>query len=84
MLYGGCNQFEIHQSIVQNQTAVVCNFNYDGFTIEIFGQSVPVLQQNGFLHMMIEYRLLALAGRDVQYRIRQLKTTRFKNRARLL
>ncbi|MFF2089478.1 DUF4269 domain-containing protein [Paenibacillus sp. NPDC058174] len=72
-LYGTCNQFEIHQSIVQNQTAIVCNFNYEGFTIEIFGQGIPVLKQNGYLHMVIEYRLLVLAGRDAQDQIRQLK-----------
>ncbi|GGG70053.1 DUF4269 domain-containing protein [Paenibacillus radicis (ex Gao et al. 2016)] len=73
MLYGKYNHFEIHQSIIQNQKIIVCNFNYEGFNIEIFGQGIPVLQQNGFLHMMIEYRLLVLAGRDAHDSIRQLK-----------
>lgn len=73
MLYGECNQFEIHQLKIQNQTAIVCNFIYEGFNIEIFGQGIPVFKQNGFLHMMIEYRLLVFAGIDARDSIRQLK-----------
>lgn len=70
MLYGKYNRFEVYP---YNDSAIVCNFNFEGFDIEIFGQNSPVVKQNGYLHMMIEFRLLALAGTDARYKIRELK-----------
>jgi len=73
-LYRKYNRFEIHQTSIHVESSViVCNFNYEGFNIEIFGQDCPVVEQNGYLHMIIEYRLLALAGLDARDKIRQLK-----------
>jgi hypothetical protein len=42
--------------------AVVACFAHGGETIEVFGQDRAVARQAGFRHMVVEARLLALAG----------------------
>lgn len=54
------------------------SFVSDGFCVEIFGQPQPVLQQNGYCHMLIEQRLLALGGEALRAEIRRLKTLGMK------
>lgn len=42
--------------------AVIGRFSADGWSFEIFGQSMPVSRQHGWRHFLIERRLLALGG----------------------
>lgn len=44
--------------------AVVASFTAEGWVIEVFGQARPVSEQQGWRHLLIERRLLALGGRD--------------------
>lgn len=53
--------------------AIVYLFKYQSFIIEIFGQSKDVLQQNAYLHMIAEYRILSLANKDFKKKIIALK-----------
>lgn len=65
--------FTLHGEIVKGLPAVICRFSYMGFPFEIFGQPVPVLEQNAYLHMVAEYRLLQMAGPEAKEAIRSLK-----------
>ncbi|WP_127529848.1 DUF4269 domain-containing protein [Paenibacillus kobensis] len=73
-LYRHYEGFEIGQTILQDKSdAAVCGFVYDGFCIEIFGQNRPVMKQNGYLHMAVEHRLLAMTDPGTKEHIRRLK-----------
>lgn len=37
---------------------VKVNFSFSGFDFEIYGQQQPAIEQNAYLHMIIEYQLL--------------------------
>lgn len=65
--------FTVRKSSIREIPSVVSNFNFNGFPIEIFGQPIPVFQQNGYLHMDIEERLLKIAGEQAKEGIRKLK-----------
>ena len=52
---------------------IVCSFFYDSFPIEIYGEQKPVKQQNAYLHMITEYRILNLANNDFKQAILSLK-----------
>jgi len=51
----------------------VARFNHDGFPVEIFGQARPVTEQNAYIHMVVEYRLLRIGGNAAREAIRGLK-----------
>jgi hypothetical protein len=43
---------------VRGITTLKANFNYQGFEFELFAQPVPVIEQNAYVHMVIEAALL--------------------------
>jgi hypothetical protein len=51
----------------------VAKLDTDDFEIEFFAQERPTSQQNGYRHMLIEARLLDLAGEKAREAIRQMK-----------
>ena len=53
--------------------STICNFELEGFPIEIFGQNKPVAQQNAYLHMMAEYKIIQKKGEDFKQKIIDLK-----------
>src|SRR5690554_4650139 len=57
---------------------LVCNFCYKGWLFEIFGQSKPTVEQNGFKHMIIENRILKIIGSRSNEWIRDLKKSGLK------
>lgn len=65
-------------NIKKRKNYVVCSFFYDGFPIEIYGEQKPVKQQNAYLHMLAEYKILNLAGSRFKQAIIQLKQNGFK------
>ncbi|MFD0590929.1 DUF4269 domain-containing protein [Paenibacillus sp. GCM10027627] len=77
-LYGKHSGFRIQNDQIRQGPVTVCQFYYEGFEIELFGQSRPVEKQNGYLHMLIESRLLALAGPQAREDIRKLKKLGYK------
>lgn len=46
---------------INSVESVVVNFSYGGHAFEIFAQARPVHEQDGFRHLLAEYRLLQLA-----------------------
>ncbi|QED48922.1 DUF4269 domain-containing protein [Cytobacillus dafuensis] len=57
-LYGDKSEFRSKQTNIRNSPVIKVNFMFEGFEFELFGQPKPVLKQNAFLHMLIEYRLM--------------------------
>ena len=83
--YGTYPHFTISQrTAVPNQPPyVIASFQTTSgdtttWTVEIFGQAVPVGRQNAYRHMLIEYRLLQRFGTALQRRMRALKLTGVK------
>ncbi|WP_248929768.1 DUF4269 domain-containing protein [Paenibacillus hamazuiensis] len=50
------------------------NFMCDHWPVEVFGQAVPTVKQNGFRHMVIEARLLQLFGESFKRKIIEMKS----------
>jgi hypothetical protein len=72
-LFGGYPGFQVRQKSILNVPTALVRFNFQGFPFELFGQPVPAFQQRGFRHMVVEWRLLQLAGSSAAEEIRQLK-----------
>lgn len=62
---------DIHN--IGNVPSFVANFCYREFKIELFCQAIPTQQQNSYIHMIVEDRLLALAHPLARLKIRELK-----------
>lgn len=56
-----------------NEELVICNFQVESFPIEIFAQNKPTTQQNAYLHMMAEYKILKEKGEEFKQKIIDLK-----------
>lgn len=56
----------------------VANFSYKGLAIEIYAEPQPVENQNGFRHMIIEDRILKIAGNIFRHEIVKLKLSGYK------
>lgn len=70
--------FQIHEREISGIESVVANFFVGNFEIEIFGQNIPVSQQYGFRHMIIEAEILEIYGEDFRRKIIELKKQGFK------
>lgn len=70
--------FSIREIQMDGQDSVVANFIKGDFEIEIFGQNIPVTQQNGYRHMLIEHEILQAEGEDFRQQIIQLKEKGYK------
>jgi len=64
---------KIETIIINEIESTICNFILDGFPIEIFAQNKPVTQQNAYLHMISEYKILQEKGEDFKQKIIELK-----------
>lgn len=69
------SEFDLNiEAIVINETeSVVCYFKLEEFPIEIFGQNKPTTQQNAYLHMIAEYKILQEKGDNFRQKIIDLK-----------
>ena len=65
--------FSIQSTLIDAQQTVVANFSLESYPIEIFGQSVPVTDQQAFRHLLIEYALLVRHGESFKERVLQRK-----------
>lgn len=64
---------KVEYPIVNGEKCITLNFILDGFPIEIFGQNKPTKQQNAYLHMIAEYKILKEKGEEFKQRIIELK-----------
>jgi hypothetical protein len=58
--------------------AFVASFTHDGTPYEVYAAPVPVHEQAGFRHMIVEGRLLAIGGHALRERVRDAKCTGHK------
>ncbi len=70
--------FCIQQINVNGQPTIIATFKDEYFPYEIFGQAVPVNQQNAYLHMLIESFLLGVGGDRARRTIRGMKANGIK------
>lgn len=71
--YQELNGFNCSIKKVDNNPRIVSSFQYKEWTIEVFGQTLPPHQQNGYKHMIIEDRILNILGTKGKEKIRKLK-----------
>jgi len=66
-------EFQIQERKISGLNSIVANFLIANFKIEIFGQNIPVQEQFGFRHMIIEAKILEEKGEDFRQKIIELK-----------
>ncbi len=71
--FGLFQKFRIRQTNKFDSPAVIAGFKTDGFEIEIFGQNIPVKQQNAYRHIIIENKLLTEKSEPFKKEIIRLK-----------
>lgn len=67
-----------HMFLDRLRDVYVANFEYSGLPIEIYAESRPTLDQNGYRHMVVEDRIMKLAGDGFRQKIIRLKEQGFK------
>ncbi|MGX7668686.1 DUF4269 domain-containing protein [Flavobacterium pedocola] len=70
--------FKIKEVFIENLETVVASFFTDGFEIEIFGQNLPVKEQMGYRHMIIENRILKEKDDNFRRSVIELKRNGMK------
>jgi hypothetical protein len=70
--------FTLSKVIVNEEQTVIANFLIEDFELEIFGQAVPVRDQAGYKHMIIEYKILQEKGGEFRNQIIALKKQGYK------
>lgn len=65
--------FKSYQININHEETVVATFTIDNWDFEIFGQNIPTKQQNGYRHMIAEYKLLQQHGEAFRQQILTLK-----------
>ncbi|MRG87149.1 DUF4269 domain-containing protein [Salinibacillus xinjiangensis] len=53
-LYGNQQNFKVKKLHIRENPVIKANFWFSGFEFELFGQALPVKEQNAYLHMVIE------------------------------
>lgn len=77
-LYGRFPGFETRRTQSRGLPASVVNFRTDRFPVQLFAQPIPVVRQRAYRHMMVEARLLGLAGEEAKEAIRSLRRAGMK------
>jgi len=67
-----------HFSEYFKEDAYISSFIYSDTEIEIYAKNEPSILQNGYRHMLIEYRILNIAGDKFRQHIVQLKEQGYK------
>lgn len=78
MLFERENAFEIRETSINEIETVIARFTAKGFAFEIFGQNIPVKEQNAYRHMIIEYEILEKMGENFRQEILALKQKGYK------
>ncbi|MDR3022511.1 DUF4269 domain-containing protein [Chryseobacterium sp.] len=64
---------DVEHPIINGEKCITLNFMLEGVPIEIFGQNKPTKQQNAYLHMIAEYKILQEEGEEFKQKIIELK-----------
>lgn len=76
--YGDCHEFRLTWKAIQQVPTVIVRFEYNEFLIELFAQPKPVTEQDAYVHMLVEARMLAIGGDEARRVIRELKASGIK------
>lgn len=76
--FGQQAAFSLHETRFNAMDTVVANFTIGNYPIEIFGQPVPIREQNAYRHMVIENDILNQRGKTFRQQIIALKRQGFK------
>lgn len=60
--FGDEPNFKYEEMTVHNEQTLVASFAFQGIDFEIFGQKIKSIKQQGYLHFLIEERLLKIGG----------------------
>ncbi|MCC3374033.1 DUF4269 domain-containing protein [Cohnella sp. REN36] len=71
--FGRMDGFAIAKREVGGLARCKASFVCEGWPVEIFAQPEPTDRQNGYVHMIVEYRLLRLLGEPFKSCVRALK-----------
>ncbi|WP_160138465.1 DUF4269 domain-containing protein [Chryseobacterium sp. c4a] len=64
---------DVKYPMVNGEKCITLNFMLEEFPIEIFGQNRPTTQQNAYLHMVAEHKILQEKGEEFKQEIIELK-----------
>lgn len=64
---------DVQYPIINGEKCITLNFILEEFPIEIFGQNKPTTQQNAYLHMIAEHKILQEKGEEFKQKIIELK-----------
>jgi hypothetical protein len=71
-IFSSAPAFTAKQLVRAPRPVVVC-FEMAGWRIELYGEAIPVEQQRGWRHFVVERRLLALGGQDLRVAVHALR-----------
>lgn len=66
-------EVQVENIVVNGENSITLNFMLEDFPIEIFGQNKPTPQQNAYLHMIAEHKILQEKGEEFKRKIIELK-----------
>jgi len=70
--YAICNDFSIRQW-TGRENPIIASFAAADWTLELFGQDLPVSEQHGWKHFQVEHRLLTIGGSPFRAAVMQLR-----------
>jgi hypothetical protein len=65
--------FKVKSNRFRGRASLLAAFLHRGQKLEIFGQMLPVQEQDGFVHMVVEYRILQMCTERFREKVRKLK-----------
>jgi len=77
-LFGQYKDFKIHSHEKYGLKSTVCQFWFNNFEIEIFGQNRATENQNAYRHMLVEHKILQEKGAAFRVEIIALKAKGLK------
>lgn len=69
---------EAKERLINGERTMILNTALEDFPVEIFGQNLPVKQQNAYRHMIVEAHILEQKGDDFKNEIIRLKKSGIK------
>lgn len=68
--FGTETHFTIKEKMIKGKAVIILRFQFKDFPVEIFGQGVPVTQQDAYRHMVVEKHLLQhqLSGGEPEFK----------------
>lgn len=76
--FGNKKDFKISTTILDGEKSTIAEFKTKNFTFELFGQNIPVENQNAYKHMIVEYNILKEKGEAFKQEIKRLKARGMK------